>query len=197
MDALRSELIVEQAFLLRTVNYGDNHRIVSLLTKAHGRVDMIALGAKKSQKRSHGLLDFLNQLHVEYQVSPRGGLYQLKELSLLASYPQIRSDYDLLMMALEWFRLLAKILQQDSSLPKLFESLQQALAALEFFQEPQTVDVSFRYQALAALGYELQTEPFVHPSQWSLVKEALWDPEDFKLAKRVLSKAYQDCLAAA
>lgn len=191
MDSARPHLIEDQAFLLRAVNYGDDHRILSFFTQNYGRVDLIALGAKKSQKRFGGRIDFLNYLQIDYRPSPEGRLGRLQEVQLVQSFVRVRGDYDRLMMALEWCRLLAQVLHRDQPLPKLFRSLKQGLHALEIFQQAEAVDLSFRYQALAALGYEPKGGS---EDLYSLTTEVVWQQEKLLEAKKKLSQAYQECL---
>lgn len=144
----------EEGFLIRSIDYGDNHRIVNFFTKGKGRLDLIALGAKKSQKRFSGLLDYFNQLHLFYRTNPRGSLGRLEEVQLIRPFSGIREDYEKSMVGLGWIKFLREVLREGACLPALYDLFKLALRHLEV--EPTSwVDVVFRRHALGYLGYEL------------------------------------------
>jgi DNA repair protein RecO (recombination protein O) len=141
-------------YLIRSVDYGDNHRIVSFLTQGRGRLDAIALGAKKSQKRFGPALDFLNKLKIEFETRTGIGLRQLSQVELLGTHPLVRGDYDRTWTALEWFKVLGQALKEEGPVPGLFEELDRHLLALG--QGPlMRVDHSLRFHLLRTLGYGL------------------------------------------
>jgi len=151
----------EEGFLIRSVDYRDKDRILSFFTREHGRMDFIALGAKNSQKRFAGAIDFLNFLKLNYQSSSRGGLHRLNQVEIIESYPGIRADYDRTVLALEWMRLLSRALPVENPIPGFLELLQNHLKALESLPAP-WVDLVFRRQALSALGYHLELDHCLH-----------------------------------
>lgn len=146
-----------EAFILKSIPYSDHHRILSVLTPHHGRLDLIALGAQKSKKRSLGLLDYLNHLKIEFHQSGRGSLLQLDQVDLLESFEGIRKDWDRVQTALEWMKLLQDTLKPQGSVPGLFFLLQKSLNALSTGTGPWE-DLVFRREALSLLGYQLQLE---------------------------------------
>lgn len=101
----------EEGFLIRSIDYGDHHRILNFFTKGKGRLDLIALGAKKSQKRFSGLLDYFNQLHLFYRANPRGSLGRLEEVQLIQTFPGIREDFEKSMVGLGWIKFLRDVLR--------------------------------------------------------------------------------------
>lgn len=148
-----AEPIKDFAFLLRSVNYGDDHRILSFLTAEHGRVDMIALGARKSIKRFSGVLDFVHCLGIEFKPSERG-LATLLQCVLQESYPSLGQSYEGTVLALQWLGLLAKTLPEGQQVPGVFSLLQGVFrrsGAADFAW----LDVAFRRQLLSRLGFHL------------------------------------------
>lgn len=143
------------AYLIRSIDYGENHRILSFFTRERGRIDAIAWGAKKSRKRFGPALDFLNRLEVEFESRASSGLYPLSQVELLGTHPLIRSEYDRTWAALEWFKLLSQSLKEEAPVPGLFEILERHLEALG--DRPiSRVDQAFRYHLLELLGYALE-----------------------------------------
>jgi DNA repair protein RecO (recombination protein O) len=145
----------DEGYLIRSVDYGEDHRILSFLTRQRGRLDAIALGAKKSLKRFGPALDFLNHLQLEFEVNSKGGLHRLLRVEWLGSHPAIRNDFDRTWAALEWLKLLSLVLKEEGPNPGLFEILDRHLAALGQ-NSPLAVDLAFRFQLLQSLGYSLE-----------------------------------------
>jgi DNA repair protein RecO (recombination protein O) len=147
--------IRDKGFLLRSVDYGDNHRILSFLTAAHGRIGVIAWAAQTSRKRFSGLLDFLHCLQVEFRPNPRGGLAELLQCSLEGDFPWVQNDYGANIAALEWIRLLGQALREGQHVAGLFELLEEALIELKNGDFRRT-DLSFRRNLLSRLGFHLE-----------------------------------------
>lgn len=155
------ESLKDRAFLLRSVPYGDDHRILSFLTESNGRVEAIALGARKSSKRFSGVLDFLHCLEIETQVPSRGGLPQLLRCDLCETFEVVRNDYDSTMVALNWIRTVSRVVPEGQSVPGLFTLLQQGLESLS--RHPHDwVDVVFLRQLLGRLGFHLDLSRCAH-----------------------------------
>lgn len=154
MDKKVGESFKDRAFLLRSVPYGDAHRILSFLTASHGRVEAIALGARNNSKRFSGVLDFLHCLEIETQVPRRGGLKQLLHCELQEPYEAVRADYDATLMALNWIRTVSRVVPEGQSVPGLFSLLQEALSSLGAHRR-EWVDVVFLRQLLGRLGFLL------------------------------------------
>ncbi len=145
----------DKAYLLRSIDYGESHRILNFLTSEHGRVDLMALGAKKSRKRFSGALDFLFCLSLEFQPGLGGGLGRLIQCNLEEDYPLVRGDYSCCVLSLEWLKLLSKVLSHGGAVPGLFSVLRDCLRALESSEGP-WVDLVFRRWTLNAMGYQLE-----------------------------------------
>ncbi len=153
MAAKIAEPIKDLAFLLRSVAYGDDHRILSFLTSGHGRVDMIALGARKSIKRFSGVLDFVHCLDIEFKPSERG-LATLLQCALRESYPAIGESYEGTVLALQWLGLLAKALPEGQQVAGVFPLLQEVFRRASA-ENAAWLDVAFRRQLLSRLGFHL------------------------------------------
>lgn len=86
------------AVLLRSVDYGDADRIVTLLTPEHGKVSVLARAARKSQKRFGGALEACCVLRVEIG-DGRGELGRLAQAQLVRAFPGILRDLSKLAVA--------------------------------------------------------------------------------------------------
>lgn len=147
--------IQSEAFLLRSLNYSESHRILTFFSPEQGLISAMALGARKSNKRSMGLVDYLKRLQLHLEPPRRGSLLQLKEVSLLESYPWVEKDYDKSLLALEWCAALRSVLREGEQNKEIYFLLVQALRALKALPDQQ-VDLLFYKKTLTYLGYELK-----------------------------------------
>lgn len=87
------------AFILRTVDYGDNDVIVTLLGRDLGKFAAIARGAKKSKKRFAGSLLPLRVVRVTAKFRPNRDLAYLNGATVLRDYRGLDTSYEKLTIA--------------------------------------------------------------------------------------------------
>jgi len=146
--------IRDRGFLLKSVPYGDHHRILNFLTENHGKVGLIAFSARNSRRRFSGALDFLHCLELEFKQQPRGALSQLLLCSLAKDCEWNGRDYDIHIFAMEWLRLLSQCLHDGQHVAGVFDLLRDSLKVLGS-GDPFPLDVTFRINLLSKLGYHL------------------------------------------
>jgi len=82
-----------RAIVLRSYDYSESSQVLALLTREHGRVQVLAKGSRRVQKRRvPGFLDLLTR--VDAVLIPKGGgvLSTLTEFDVLDDYPRMRGD---------------------------------------------------------------------------------------------------------
>jgi hypothetical protein len=82
---------IEEALVLRAIDFGESDRIVHLLTPQSGRINAIAKGAKRSVRRFPGTLDLFNHLRVQIARRRAATLARLEHTALLTCFPGLRS----------------------------------------------------------------------------------------------------------
>jgi len=87
----RANHIRTSAVLLRQVAYGESDRVVTLLTRDHGKVPAFARGARKSVKRFRGGLGFFALTSVALNLNA-SGLSTLRESDTEERWDGIASD---------------------------------------------------------------------------------------------------------
>jgi DNA repair protein RecO (recombination protein O) len=78
--------------VLRTVDYGDADRVISLLTEERGKVSAFARGARVSRRRFGGALEPFTLLTVEARERRGSDLLTLESVSVLSGFGGIRGD---------------------------------------------------------------------------------------------------------
>jgi DNA repair protein RecO (recombination protein O) len=72
----------DSALVLRTLKLGDTSKIVTVLTERHGRVKVVAKGARRLESRWGSLLEPGNEVEILVYVRPGRDLWTLSDVSL-------------------------------------------------------------------------------------------------------------------
>ncbi len=139
------------AFLLRAIDYRDADRIVTLMTREHGRLGAIARGARRSRRRFAGTLEPCMKLRVELAFG-RGELATLKESTVVRAFPKVLDRLDRIRAggaALEFTRAIAPEREPE---PDLFDSLEMFFEAIGESEDPGMQTLAFSAHALAIIG---------------------------------------------
>lgn len=88
-SASRAMIVRTDAVVLRTLDYGETSRIVTLLTRAHGVVGAIARGARRPTSRFGSTLQPMACVEAVLYHKPGRGLQTLKEAAHLVRFPAL------------------------------------------------------------------------------------------------------------
>ncbi len=115
--------------VLRSVNYREYDRMLTLFTRERGRVEVSARGAHKSSSK---LMAPSTQFTLgEYVLLERSGQYQLSSCTIDKTHYTLREDPVALSCAALYARLCLEVVQENEPNEPLFVLLLQALAYLE------------------------------------------------------------------
>lgn len=144
----------EYAFVLHTYPFQDTSVIVEAFTRQHGRIGLVAKGAKRPKSTLRAALLAFQPLALSW--SGRGDLRTLTRAEWSGG-PQTLSG--LAMMCGYYLNeLILKLLQRDDPHETLFDDYARALARLAGGETPQTVLRGFEIALLREIGYALQLE---------------------------------------
>jgi len=85
-------VIEVEGCILRTMDYRDRDRIISVLTPSHGRLDMIARGARKSFKRFGGHLQLFTCAVLTLDYKETSTLHGLRSAVARESFQALQGD---------------------------------------------------------------------------------------------------------
>jgi DNA repair protein RecO (recombination protein O) len=148
---VRDELT--DALLLRSVDYGESDRVLTLLTRRFGKVACIARAARRSKKRFGGVLQPFTLLAVAIEPR-RSGMPTLQSAEIgrhhpriVESLPRVSSGY----AALELIRELSADQEADDA---VFDLALELLASLDAeVCRPDALLVCFEARLLAIVGF--------------------------------------------
>jgi DNA repair protein RecO (recombination protein O) len=145
------ERFVDEALVLSTVDYGEADRIVTMLTREHGKLSAFAAGARKSKRRFAGALEPFMRLRV-HLVETRGSSVRLESADIQAGYYAAREDLALIARALYAVELCRELTRDHEPQPELFALLEEYLGRLDAKEAGPTSLLAFELSALAHAG---------------------------------------------
>ena len=145
------ERYADDALVLGTLDYGEADRVVTLLTREHGKLTAFAAGARKSKRRFAGALEPYMRLRVQL-VETRGSTVRLDSADIEAGYYRARADLPLIARALYAVELCRELTRDHEPHPELFDLLEGYLRQLDAQEAGPTSLLAFELSALAHAG---------------------------------------------
>ena len=120
-----------QAFVLRTVDFGERDRVVSLLSRERGKLSAFARGARSSRRRFGGALEPFTRLAAELRERPGAELWTLDDVFVERGHGAIRGDLARIACAGYACELARELVRDAEPHPELFDLLAGYLEALD------------------------------------------------------------------
>lgn len=147
-------IVRTDAVVLHAFDYGETSRIAHLFTRQHGRVSVLARGARRPTSRFGSTLQPMRVVQAVYYRKPGRELQTLSEATHLHLLPRIGNDVERLATGLRLVELVRTYTEPEDPHPLLFARLVEALVRLDA-GGPHTGNVlpHFQLQLAAALGF--------------------------------------------
>lgn len=149
-------LVHDQAVCLRVTPYSETSQILSLFSREHGRVRLIAKGATRRTKAGKGKfdggLDLLDSGDAVFSFAPDRELCVLTEWRLRDGHLALRRDLRAMYLGLYAAELIERLVEQHDAHPKLFDQLERLLLRLGDVESREAVAVAFQLNLLRQVG---------------------------------------------
>ncbi len=116
--------------IVRTTDYSDTSRIVSIWTREFGKVRALAKGGRRLRSNFESGLDLLSVCSIVFLRKSSGGLDLLTEARVVERFPQLRQDLPALYAAYYVAELLGDWTEDYDPHPNLFAEALETLRAL-------------------------------------------------------------------
>jgi DNA repair protein RecO (recombination protein O) len=146
------ERFSDEALVLSCVDYGEADRLVTLLTRGHGRLTAFAAGARKSKRRFAGALEAGTWLTARL-VERRGDTLRLDGVDVLRSFHKLREELPRIARALYCLELCRELTRDREPHEALFDALRDYLGLLDERQAGPTSLLKFELDALQHTGF--------------------------------------------
>ena len=150
-----------RAFLLRSIDYRDSDRIVTLLTEDYGKISALARGARKSQRRFGGALQPYVLMNAHFRPG-RGELAHLEQVSVDRSFHEILRNLSAIGAAGAAMAVIRERVPDHEPEPAVFETAVRFLAALNEGAPSEEALLCLQIRVLALLGFAPTLDRCVH-----------------------------------
>ena len=107
--------------ILRSVDYQESSKILTVLSEEHGKIALIARGAKKPRSKLSGLIDVGNILDVVYYYKSTRGVQSLTEASTVYNSINFRIDLEKAALLYAVLELVGQLVHEGEVNPGIFE----------------------------------------------------------------------------
>jgi DNA repair protein RecO (recombination protein O) len=139
----------DEGVVLRTIRLGEADRIVTLVTKGHGKVRAVAKGVRRTTSRFGGRLEPLS--HVSMLCWQGRELDIVNQAEVTDAFRTVREDLSRMSKAFTVLEVVDQLAQERHANPRLYDMVVGALRALEANDAPLLVP-AFCLKALALEG---------------------------------------------
>lgn len=112
-----------QVIILRSVDYQESSKILTVLSKDHGKIALIARGAKRPKNKLSGVIEIGNILDVVYYYKSTRGVQSLTEASISYATPNFRIHFDKAAIMYATLELVSQLVHENEVNTPVFKFL--------------------------------------------------------------------------
>ena len=146
----------DDAICLRVTPFGETSQVASVLCREHGRVKLLAKGARRRTKAGKGKFDggleSLDLGHALFAHVPERELSPMTEWKLLDGHRALRHDLRAMWLGLHAAELVDRLIEEHDPHPRLFDGMLRLLARLPEAATREAVALAFVLNLIRQAG---------------------------------------------
>lgn len=142
---------LDEGIVLAKRSFGEADRIISVYSKNHGRVSLLAKGVRRLSSRKRGHIEVFNQ--IRFQATNSHGLGLITEAEIIANFPQVRKSLKKVSLAYYLMEVVGRITHEGEKHEELYFCLLKYLNHLKFSTKLKALRTEFVYEVLVILGF--------------------------------------------
>lgn len=120
-----------EAIILKSLNHGETSKILTVYTRARGKIALMAKGARNIKSRFGGTLEPLNHVTILYYEKQSRDIQLLSQADILAAFSNIKKDLERTAYALATCELINQLEVGQEPNPLLFRLLSSTLQNMD------------------------------------------------------------------
>lgn len=141
-----------KALVLRTVNLGENDKLLTLFTEEYGKITAVANGSRALKSRYLAAAETF--CYAQYVLYEKGDRYWVREVNLIESFFDLRADLTRISLASYIAEVADDVVEENAPEKEFLRLVLNALYALSRgLQPPEKVKAVFEFRAAAILGF--------------------------------------------
>ncbi|MBI2066035.1 DNA repair protein RecO [Candidatus Woesebacteria bacterium] len=141
----------DEAVVLARRRYSEADRILSVYSKNHGRLFLIAKGVRRPISKKRGHLEVFNQ--IKFQAVHGRGLDLMTEAEIIDNFSEIRKNLKRVALAYYFMEVIGRTTLEGERHPELYASILEYLRILKTARELKKLRKRFVYESLNILGF--------------------------------------------
>lgn len=145
-----------EGIVIRTRDYGEANKIVTIMSHDLGKISVLARGAKKTKSRLSALTELFTHGHYLFFLNNPRSMGTLSQGEIINSFRYLRTDLEKTAYAAYFAELLDRLTEDGDRNPYLFNVL---LIIFRYLEEDKDADILarlFELKMLSAGGYQPQ-----------------------------------------
>lgn len=114
----------DRGFILKRINFGDSDRYITIFTKNHGKIEVVAKGVRKITSRRVSSVELLNL--IEFQSVRSRKTYVLTEVKLIDSFEELKKEIGHIKKVFLMCELIDAVLPLGVGHPDIFDLIERA-----------------------------------------------------------------------
>jgi len=141
----------DEGIVLARRSYSEADRIISIITKDHGRVVVLAKGVRRPTSRKRGHIEVFSQ--IKFQAAHGKGLDILTEAETIDNFGEVRRDLKRAALAYFFMEVIGRTTHEGEAHPELYSHILENLRTLKSENKLRTLKNNFIVEALISLGF--------------------------------------------
>lgn len=129
------DIVRTEAIVLRTLDYGETSQIVTLFTRAKGKMAVLAKGARRTTSTFGSSLQPMAYTQIVFYYKPTRDLQILSESSHVEPFHAIRRSLEKISIGLQIVELVRALLEEEDAHPSVFNLIVHVLRRLNATDE--------------------------------------------------------------
>jgi DNA repair protein RecO (recombination protein O) len=146
-------LIKTPAIVLKSLNWKESSKIITVHTRELGKIALIAKGARRLKQRYSGVLESINLVEVVFYFSSKRQIQVLGSVSLENGFKQIKNDLEKTSYTYSILELISILIPAGSPDPVFFDFVKTLLLNLELAQGAKIIFLYFLLKISSYLGF--------------------------------------------
>lgn len=151
----------DEGIVLARRNFGEADRILSLYSKHHGRLSLIAKGVRKPQSKKRGSLEVFS--YIKFAAAKGRSLDIITEAETIDSFAQVRKNLRKVAVAYFFMEVIGRTTREAERHQELFDLTIKYLNLLSSQTLLKTLRANFVYEVITTLGFWPKGRPLPDP----------------------------------
>ncbi len=149
-------LVKWEGIVIRSVDYGESSKVLTVFTREHGKIGIMARGAKKPKSRLAAVSQLFTYGYYLCKKGPGTGMPDLSQGEIGDSFADLRQDLMKTAYAAYIVELLDRLTSEHEPNPYLFQLLRLTLSYIDEGKDPEILCRIFESKMLIVAGIKPQ-----------------------------------------